>query len=317
MKLLFGYGYLGSRVARAWRDAGEAVTVVTRSPAKAETLRRDGYSTIVADVADAATLGELPPASTVLYAVGYDRKSPSARSIEAVYAGGVKNVADAVQFGIRNEEFGAPTAPNSELPVLNSPLFVYISSTGVYGDAEGDWVDETTPPRPTREGGLACLAAERVLAEHPLGARSIVLRPAGIYGPDRIPRADALRRSEPIDAPPDGWLNLIHVDDLAQVVLDVERRALAGRVEPPRTYCVSDGRPVERRAYYGELARLLGAPPPRFVEPQAECRAVLRAAADKRISNARLLLEVAPTFTYPNFREGLTAIVSATSAKGR
>ena len=317
MKLLFGCGYLGSRVARSWRDAGDAVTVVTRSPVKAETLRREGYSAIVADVADPATLGALPRAETVLFAVGYDRKSPTARSIEEVYAGGVKNVADAVQFGIRNKEFGAPTASTPELRTPNSPLIIYISSTGVYGDADGDWVDEATTPRPIREGGRACLAAERVLAEHPLAARSIVLRPAGIYGPDRIPRADALRRGEPIDAPPDGWLNLIHVDDLTQVVLDVERLSLAGRIELPRSYCVSDGRPVERREYYGELARLLGAPPPRFVEPEAACRAVLRAAADKRISNARLRLEIAPKFTHPSFREGLAAIVSATGAKDR
>jgi nucleoside-diphosphate-sugar epimerase len=291
MKLLFGHGYLGSRVARLWREAGSAVTVVTRSAAKAEQLRAAGYAAIVADVCDPATIRDLPPCETVLYAVGYDRKSPE-RPIGEVYADGLQNVLNALSSG-------SPLTPRP------SPLVLYISSTGVYGDAEGEWVDESSPCRPPREGGRACLAAEQVLAAHPLGARSVVLRPAGIYGPGRIPRADAIRRGEPIDAPADGWLNLIHVDDLARIVLDVEHLALAGRIELPRTFCVSDGHPVERREYYAELARLLDAPPPKFVESAAVCHAVLRAAADKRINTARLLREIAPKFVYPSYREGL------------
>ena len=116
------------------------------------------------------------------------------------------------ESGVRGQESDAGSADSCLL--TPDPLLLYISSTGVYGDADGEWVDETTPCRPAREGGKACLAAEQVLAEHPLGKRSVVLRPAGIYGPDRIIRAEALRRGEPIDAPADGYLNLIHVDDL-------------------------------------------------------------------------------------------------------
>jgi nucleoside-diphosphate-sugar epimerase len=134
---------------------------------------------------------------------------------------------------------------------------------------------------------------------------------AGIYGPGRIPRADALQRGEPIDAPADGCLNLIHVDDAAQIVLDVEAAAGSGKIATPRTYCVADGNPGQRREYYAELARLLGAPPPKFVAPEAECQAMLRAAADKRISNSRLVAEINPTFQYPSFREGLAAIVGS------
>lgn len=318
MKLLFGCGYLGSRVARRWRDAGEAVTIVTRSTAKADELRSDGYAAIVADVGDPTTLGHLPPAETVLYAVGYDRRSPTTRSILDVYAGGVRNVLEGVggqeagdgrQGAVRSPDAQSYRLSDPYLPTPG-PLFLYISSTGVYGDADGEWVDESTPCRPPREGGRACLAAEQAIASHPVGKRSVVLRPAGIYGPDRIPRADALRRGEPIDAPADGWLNLIHVDDLAGIVLDVERLALADKIELPRTFNVSDGHAVVRGEYYAELARLLGAPSPKFVEPAAVCHAVLRAAADKRVSNARLIDEIDPTFAYPSYREGLAAIVS-------
>jgi nucleoside-diphosphate-sugar epimerase len=318
MKLLFGCGYLGSRVAALWQAAGERVTIVTRDSAKADALRLRGYEAIVADVCEPATLESLPEAKTVLFAVGYDRRAPQ-RTIGEVYAQGVRNVLDAVRgSGFRVQGSNAsepvpkedPASANPEPRTSNpEPLFIYVSSTGVYGDADGDWVDETTPCRPLREGGKACLAAEAAIANHQLASRSVVLRLAGIYGPDRIPRGDALRRGEPIDAPAEGYLNLIHVDDAARIVLDVEIAAAAGKIATPQTYCVADGHPGMRRDYYAELAQLLEAPPPRFVEPSPSSPAAARAAADKRISNVRLLRDVAPKLRYPSFRDGLAAIV--------
>src|SRR5262249_9677639 len=160
----FGCGYLGSRVARRWRNFGDEVIVVTRSSQRAQAFERDGYRAIVADVTQVATLTELPAAETVLFAVGFDRGAGG--SISDVYAGGVPNVLAALPSGIQR--------------------FSYISTTGVYGDAGGEWVDEDTPSNPLREGGRASLAAEQALAESPFAARSIVLRLAGIYGPGRI-----------------------------------------------------------------------------------------------------------------------------------
>lgn len=312
MKLLFGHGYLGSRVARLWRDAGDEVTIVTRSAAKADELRRLGYRTIAADVCDSRSLASLPAAEAVLFAVGYDRQAshrsanPTGSSVPTildVYAGGVKNVLDAIEK--QNTETGA-----------EPPLFIYISSTGVYGDAGGGWVDEQTECRPTREGGKASLAAEQVIANHPLGKKSIVLRLAGIYGPDRIPRREPLLRGEPIDAPADGYLNLIHVEDAARVVVAAEKKfadnhSSDNQPSLPQTYCVSDGRPGLRREYYTELARLLNAPEPTFTAPCPTSPAALRAESDKRISNAKALRELGVELAYPSFREGLAAIVSA------
>lgn len=320
MKLLFGHGYLGSRVARLWRDAGERATVVTRTDSKARALRDDGLDAVTADVCDRASLVSLPPVDTVLFAVGYDRKSShvsanspgspvpgsSVPSIHDVYAGGVKNVLDAIAEQIAKT--GA-----------EPPLFIYISSTGVYGDAGGDWVDEQTECRPTREGGKASLAAEQVIASHPLGAKSIVLRLAGIYGPDRIPRREPLLRGEPIDAPADGYLNLIHVEDAARIVVAAEKKfaehqSSDNQFSSPQTYCVSDGNPGLRREYYTELARLLNAPEPTFTAPCPTSPAALRAASDKRISNAKLMRELGVELKYPSFREGLAAIVKGDSS---
>jgi nucleoside-diphosphate-sugar epimerase len=282
-KLIFGCGYLGGRVARLWRDAGEDVVVVTRTTEHARHFSEQGYTPLVADVARPRTLVQLPAASTVLYAVGHDRRSGV--SIHDVFAGGLKSVLDALPKGIGK--------------------FIYVSSTGVYSQAAGEWVDEDSPCDPQRDGGRACLAAEHILAGHALGPLGIVLRMAGLYGPGRIPNVKDIRQNLPLAVPREGYLNLVHVDDAASVVLAADQRA-----KPPRTYLVADGHPVERQKYYEELARLLQAPPPRFVPPPADTPASIRAASNKRVRNARLLAELGVSFRYPSYREGLAATVN-------
>jgi nucleoside-diphosphate-sugar epimerase len=282
--LLFGHGYLGSRVASLWHDRGDDVTIVTRCDEKASQLSAVGYKTIVADVTQRASLATLPLADTVLYAVGYDRTAGP--SIHEVYADGLRNVLDAL--------------PD------DSGRIVYVSSTGVYGDAGGDWVDEGTPPAPARDGGRASLAAEESLRMHPLGERGIILRLAGIYGPDRIPFLDAIRRGDAISVPAEGFLNLIHVDDAAQIVV----RAADVTLPPlPRVYCVSDGQPVVRGEYYREIARLLGAAPPMFIDPPPDTPRAMRAANDRRVRNNRVNCDLGFTLKYPSYREGLAAIL--------
>jgi nucleoside-diphosphate-sugar epimerase len=218
----------------------------------------------------------------VLFAVGYDRGG--GRPIQEVYAGGLARAIQRLSASVER--------------------FLYISSTGVYGHFAGGDVDETSPCEPVREGGRACLAAEEVLRASRLADRSVILRLAGIYGPGRIPRAADLAAGRPIDAPAGGWLNLIHVDDAARIVLLAEARAPL-----PNLYVVSDGQPVVRGEYYRELAQLIGAPPPHFAEPADHAPAAQRAASDKRINPRRMFAELAPTLLYPSYREGLAAIV--------
>jgi nucleoside-diphosphate-sugar epimerase len=283
-RLIFGCGYLGHRVAMRWLAKGDQVYAVTRRAERLAIWYSEGLKPIVADVTEALTLGNLPEVDTVLYAVGPD--TVSGQTQEAICVDGLRNVLNALPTTFRR--------------------FIYISSTGVYGDAGGEWVDEETPCYPQRAGGKACLAAEGLLDAHPFADRAVVLRLAGLYGPGRIPRQDALRAGQAIDAPQDGFLNLIHVDDAVEAVL----ASAEADLRLPRRYLIADGAPVERREYYAELARLLGAPPPVFRLPTAETPAHARAAADKRISNARMLAELRVTLRYPSYREGLRAIVA-------
>ncbi|OYV83421.1 MAG: hypothetical protein B7Z73_15980 [Planctomycetia bacterium 21-64-5] len=282
-RLIIGCGYLGGRVARRWLAAGDAVYAVTRRADRAPAWQQEGLRPVVADVTDRPTL-DLPTADTVLYAVAHD--PTSAKSHAETHVVGLTNVLDALPPTFRR--------------------LIYISTTGVYGDCQGQWVDEETLCQPQRPAGVACLAAERMLEAHGYGQRAVILRLAGLYGPDRIPRIDALLAGEEIDVPQHGFLNLVHVDDAVEAVL------AADEIETslPRRYLIADGAPVERGEYYAELARLVGASPPRFRLPQRETPAYARATADKRISNARMLDELKLTLCYPGYREGLRTILA-------
>ncbi len=293
MKLIFGCGYLGGRVAQLWKNQGEPVAAVTRSADRAHKLAQLGIESIVADVTDEKALREKLPknVTTVLYAIGFDRSS--GHSMRAVYVDGLNNVLDAL------------------LPTVEK--IIYISSTGVFGDFSGEWIDESSPCRPDREGGRVCLAAEELLAAHTLGQRSVVLRMAGIYGPGRIPRRKELIAGEPIAAPEQGWLNLIHVEDAAQVVIAAEKLSCP----PPRMYLATDGHPVLRGDYFRELAKILSAPSPTFMSANPSSPAADRAASSKRIRIAKLLADLPLDFAYPSYREGLaSSVVSENQTAG-
>lgn len=286
-RLIFGCGYVGERVAKRWLSDGDRVTVVTRNAERAETFAKEGYETLVADVTEPASLDPIKEAAcsdvaTLLYAVGYDRSAEA--SIDEVYAQGFQNVLDRLTDTVER--------------------VVYISTTGVYGSAKGDWVDETTPPAPQRDGGRASLAAEQNLLASSFADRGVILRLAGIYGPDRLPYLKKLMAGEPIAAPQSGYLNLIHVDDAAKIVTEFANpNSTAG------LYCVSDGNPPVRSDYYAEVARLLSAPAPSYCDPPADSPRAARAGADKRVSNQRLLSKLGGELLYPSHREGLAAII--------
>lgn len=285
-KLIFGCGYLGQRVANLWSERGD-VLAVTRTVERGRELAEANVLPIIGDVVARMQLPLPQGIRTVLFALGNDGNR--GRSVHEVFVGGLSHALDSL----------SPTVEK----------LIYISSTGVYGQVDGETVDEESPCRPLREGGRACLAAEEALRRSSFAKKAIILRLAGIYGPGRIPRSKDLAQNKPIDAPANGWLNLIHVDDAARIIVLAARK-----LSPPRTFVVSDGRPVQRREYYEALARLLKAPPPRFSEPAGKSAAAARAASDKRINPRRLMEELQPELLYPSYQEGLAAILKVERA---
>ena len=273
-KLVIGCGYLGRRVAAKWSAAGDEVFALTRSPERAEEFRRQGWQPIVGDVTQKKSLQTLPEVDVVLHAVGFDRSAgPSQRD---VYVEGLKNVLEALAG--------------------RAGQWISISSTSVYGQDQGEWIDETSPCQPKKPNGQVCLEAEQLLSRFLPEAK--ILRLAGIYGPGRLLRRLAdLKAGKPIAGDPEGWLNLIHVDDAVGAVLACEQRG-----EPGAKYLVCDDRPVRRREYYALLADLAGVELPPFdagIEPRhAE-------GQGKRCSNRKIREDLGVELMFPTIQEGL------------
>lgn len=180
----------------------------------------------------------------------------------------------------------------------------YLSTTGVYGDHQGAWVDETTVPRPSKDRTRRRLAAEQTWQQ--FGAH--VFRLAGIYGPGR----SALERVERGDTPiakPGKLFNRIHVDDIATVL-----EASIARPQPSRVYDVADARPASQVDVLGYAAELLGlAPLPAVPFEQAELSPIARSFWDDdvRIAARRLRAELGVSLAHPDYRSGLRACLAA------
>lgn len=277
--VIVGLGYLGTRVARIWTEAGLVVHASTRRWERFGEIRAMGLEPFLWDVVHPPET-TLPIADVVLYAVGFDRGQDL--SMRDVYVDGL-----------------ARTLERCPPP----RRFLYASSTGVYGDAGGDWLDESSRAEPTDESGRICLEAEQALARMAAerGIPHVVLRLAGLYGPGRgMIGLDRLKRGEPVAGDPEGWLNLIHIDDAARAV-----EAARTRARPGATYIVADGNPVRRRDFYGELARLARTSPPVFRgEPTR------RARGDRRLSSARMRKELLGELLFPSFEVGLASVLS-------
>ncbi len=282
--LIIGCGYLGQRVGALLRNKGERVFGTVRSQRRAALIAGLDIEPVIADVLAPNSLGRLPEAQRILYCVGFDRAAGS--SMRDVYVNGLQNVFDCLPRSVTR--------------------FVYASSTGVYGQTDGEWVDETSPTCPQHESGRACLAAEeRVLNwantnDH--SASAIILRFAGLYGPGRMVRRSNLESGEPIPGDPQKFLNLIHIDDAVQAA----SAALATEQAEP-IYVVGDNRPVTRQEYYTRMATLLDAPAPRFEPPTPGSPEAARDATNKRIANHRIKSGLGVALVYPDITTGLRA----------
>lgn len=240
--LIAGCGYLGLRVANVWQADGMAVTAITRTAVRAMEFERLGLKPLQLDLSHPPKHAALPAADVVLWAVGLDRSAGVAR--KQIWL-------DGLRWLIQNLS-GAPQR------------FLYVSSTSVYGQVDGEIVDEHTSTCPTTEGGQCCVEAE-TLARAEFATRFpstqvVVLRMTGIYGPDRLLRRVAdLRQQTPLPGEPEHSLNLIHVDDAVRMV-----RYIATAENTPDLINVVNSGTVTRREYYERLAELVDAPHPVF-----------------------------------------------------
>ena len=334
--LIVGCGYLGIRVAQMAIESGASVSATTRRPERAKALAALGIEPCLADWTDARTLRRLPEADHVLVAVSFDPVSGHDR--ESAIVGGLRHLIGRLY---PPATAGPPSAVGPPSTAGPSPVDVrrqspvdlcYISTTGVYHQSDGCWVDETSPTKPTRSGGLAHLRAEQLLHRLIPNQPWTILRLAGIYGPGRVPRVADVIAGRPIATDPMGFLNLIHVSDAARAVIGAWQRGVSARAACPpdrrlapidqapdgqrprprrhKLYVVADDRPVIRGEFYREISRICQSPPPRFTATNADSPGQRRAESNKRIWNRRVRRDLLATLRFPSYREGLRDVLN-------
>ncbi|NEX47983.1 SDR family oxidoreductase [Pseudotabrizicola algicola] len=183
----------------------------------------------------------------------------------------------------------------------------YLSTTGVYGDHQGGWVDEATPLTPVGARG-----AQRVLAETQWRATGLplhIFRLAGIYGPGRGPFEKVRDGSARRIIKAGQYFSRTHVEDIAQVLA-----ASIARPNPGAAYNVCDDEPAPPEDVLSHAAALLGLPEPPAIDfDQAEMTPMARSfyAESKRVRNDRIKDELGVRLLYPTYREGLAALLAA------
>lgn len=279
----FGLGYSALALARLLTSEGWRVTGSSRSAEKAAELRALGFAGELFDRYHPLPADALRGATHVLVSVPPD------------------DAGDPV-LDCHGDDIAA-------LPGLG--WLGYLSTTGVYGDRGGGWVDETSALLPTGARGR-----RRVMAEHGWlelrrrrGVPVHIFRLAAIYGPGRSPFAALRAGTAKRVHKPGQVFSRIHVDDLARV-LD----ASIARPRPGAVYNVCDDDPTPPEAVVAYAAGLLGvAPPPLVPFAEAELSPVARSFYDdnKRVRNALIKSELRVVLRYPDYRTGLAAILAA------
>ena len=292
--LIVGYGDVGQRVAGLLSKAhgdrrAVRILALSRNADRVELLRAQGVAPLAGDLDRPASLRRLAGIATrVLHLAPPPALSP-----------------DDVCDGRTAALLGS---------LLRSSLprsMVYASTSGVYGDCQGQWVAETRPVAPATARARRRVDAERAIrsAGH-RGLHASILRIPGIYAPDReggTPRARLLRGTPALQAGDDVYTNHIHADDLARACL----RAL-WRGGPQRIYHASDDTELKMGDYFDLAADLYGLPRPQRIgreQARAELPASLLSfmSESRRLTNRRLKQELKLKLRYPTVAQGLKA----------
>jgi nucleoside-diphosphate-sugar epimerase len=285
----FGLGYSARRLAERCRARGWQVAGTTRDQDTAEGLRTAGFEMFL-----------------------FDRDRPLDDPAEAL--AGTTHLLSSVPPDPEGDgvldHHGAQIAACDDLRWLG-----YLSTTGVYGDRDGGWVDEDSALTPTGERGRRRVAAEgawlALVRDHGLPVQ--VFRLAGIYGPGRS-ALDAVRRGTAKRIHKPGQVfSRIHVDDIARVL-----EASMARPNPGRAYNLCDDEAAPPADVIAHACKLLDRPPPPLVPfDEAELSPMARSfyRDNRRVANRRIKEELGVDLAYPNYRAGLEALLAAEGSR--
>ena len=281
--LIFGLGYTGTAIAAASAAAGWRVIATSRTPE-----------------------GKRPPSGVEL--VAFDAAAPAIAVATHILETAAPDAAGDPALARYGTELAA--APHLRWAGM-------LSTTGVYGDRDGAWVDETTPPAPTGPRGAKRWEAEQQWSAAFARCAVDLFRVAGIYGPGRSPFAEIRSgRSRRVDKPGHRF-GRIHRDDIVQAVI-------AAMVQPrgpgTRVLNLNDDLPVESAEATAEAARLIDRPAPPLVPFEVALREMSPMGASFWAENRRVASRITQaalgiTWRYPTYREGLRAILEQERAE--
>lgn len=278
--LSFGHGFSARALARLLIPQGWTIYGTTRKPDKADALRAEGVTPVMWPDGDLSAAFDA--ATHLLISAGPDAEG------------------DPVLNRYRDQI--TAMAPRLEWAG-------YLSTTGVYGDHQGDWVTEDTALTPSTRRGRMRVEAEADWQSIP-GLPLHIFRLAGIYGPGRGPFEKVRQGTARRIVKPGQVFSRIHVDDIAQVL-----EASINRPNPGSAYNVCDNDPAPPQDVIGYAAELLGLPiPPEVPFDEAEMSPMARSfyAESKRVDNTRIKQELGVCLTYPDYRSGLAALLAET-----
>lgn len=280
---IIGYGYTGERVADRWMERGAKVRVLVRRPIRVAEHMHPRLELLRGDLDQPSSLPVGAMAGTRLY---YFAPPPGSGRVDT-----------------RARELVAALTDPPERIVL-------VSTTGVYGDCGGEWVDESRAPNAGTDRARRRLDAEQTLSAY-AAARDVplvILRVTGIYGPGRLPEK-RLREGSPMPAAADcGYTNRIHIDDLVEICVQVMARpGIAG------VFNVSDGVPGTMREYFDLAADALGYErlpvlPREDMAASLGPRMMTYLAESRRIDSSKVLGTLDLALRYPGLQTGLAAI---------
>lgn len=274
-----GTGFTGSRILQHLNGLGHEVVGMNRSGICDEV---SGLPVVPVDVLSGEgleALAEQEPVDLLISTLsGSSLKDPDA--YRTLYVDGPRRIADALRW-------------------KQAPRVWILGSTGVYGESEGEWVNEEVPARPLHAKGQVQLDAEEAL--HASFDQSCVLRLSGLYGPGRTRLVRQALRKRPFFKT-DIWSNQIHGDDVAHVVGQLVQM----RTPPPGLLLVSDDAPTQRKEIFTWIREQLDCPDGVYDEDHPNLRGADR--GNKRISNQKLR-SLGVELKYPSFREGLVDLL--------
>lgn len=275
--LSFGHGYSAQALAKRLLPQGWVIYGTTRKAEKAEALRDEGVIPVIWPDGDLSEA--LAEATHILVSAGPDEEGDP---VLAKYEPQIREIAPRLEWA------------------------GYLSTTGVYGDHDGEWVDESVPLTPATKRGKLRVMAETQWRDID-GLPLHVFRLAGIYGPGRGP-FEKVRKGTARRIIKEGQVfSRTHVEDIAQVL-----EASINRPNPGAAYNVCDNDPAPPQDVIAYAAELLGLPvPPEVPFEEAEMSPMARSfyAESKKVDNRRIREELGVELKHPDYRTGLKALL--------